>query len=35
VTLGGITWAAFAVWMGVGVAVYALYGRRHSVVARG
>jgi APA family basic amino acid/polyamine antiporter len=35
VTLGWVTWAAFAVWMVVGVAVYALYGRRHSVVARG
>jgi len=35
VTLGWVTWAAFAVWMVVGVAVYAFYGRRHSVVARG
>ncbi|WP_423918732.1 APC family permease [Frigoribacterium sp. 2-23] len=34
VTLGWITWIAFAVWMVVGAGVYAVYGRRHSVLAR-
>jgi APA family basic amino acid/polyamine antiporter len=34
VTLGWITWVAFALWMVVGTAVYLGYGRRHSVVGR-
>ncbi|OMC40204.1 amino acid permease [Mycobacterium sp. GA-1841] len=31
--LTGLTWIRFLIWMAVGVAVYALYGRRHSVLA--
>jgi APA family basic amino acid/polyamine antiporter len=34
VTLGWVTWVAFALWMVVGTAVYLGYGRRHSVVGR-
>lgn len=31
-TLEGLTWIRFAVWLVAGIAVYLLYGRRHSVV---
>jgi len=34
VTLGSVTWIAFAVWMLVGAGIYLAYGRRHSVVAQ-
>ena len=28
------TWIRFAIWMALGVGVYLLYGRRHSVLGR-
>ncbi|MGA5542221.1 amino acid permease [Mycobacterium sp. NPDC051198] len=31
--LTGLTWIRFLLWMVIGVAVYAVYGRRHSVLA--
>ncbi|MFB4295022.1 amino acid permease [Actinomadura sp. NTSP31] len=32
-TLAGLTWARFAAWVVVGLALYAVYGRRHSRLA--
>ncbi|MBX7450590.1 amino acid permease [Mycolicibacterium sp. 3033] len=32
--LTGLTWIRFLIWMAIGVIVYFLYGRRHSLVAR-
>ncbi|MBI5340237.1 MAG: amino acid permease [Mycolicibacterium rufum] len=32
--LTGLTWIRFLIWMAIGVAVYFLYGRRHSLVGR-
>ena len=31
--LTGLTWIRFGIWMAIGVAVYFLYGRRHSLVS--
>ena len=32
--LSGLTWIRFTVWMVLGVAIYLLYGRRHSLLGR-
>jgi basic amino acid/polyamine antiporter, APA family len=33
--LPGTTWWRFLIWMGIGIAIYFLYGRRHSRLQRG
>jgi basic amino acid/polyamine antiporter, APA family len=35
VDLPGTTWWRFGIWLAVGIAIYFLYGRRHSRLQRG
>jgi len=35
VSLGGSTWLRLAIWMGIGLAIYFLYGKKHSRLAKG
>jgi APA family basic amino acid/polyamine antiporter len=33
-SLPWVTWERFLIWLAIGLAIYASYGRRHSRVAR-